>query len=382
MYIFHGLDFIEKCYLKALLKANGFKYKDNNIIATKKLKNKALNYLINNEAFDILVQNKEYIDYLFDCYFSNKFKDNASNIIFNLLMGNTNRKETINYIMIQQVKRKPKIVRFLFDSNEEFSRDEQLRKAALDSYAEGLAEKIKNNDLTKEDVEILSSIKDEKEVTDITVRIAGIAYEYLDKAKNKNDNLKQLFDICNSNYKRQSEVKMAHEYETFMASLGYTIVHPELQEKFQSFVSGQYDKRIKDLEEENERLKSQNTNTNTNTNTTQVNTQSNQSYSESIQDKLHEREKELIEREKELIEREKKLIEREKELIERERALNEREMQLEARGQSLPKNTNLGEDSFDSETQKLIAEAQLLAEGALIQGMDMEEPQASTSYHR
>ena len=359
MYIFHGLDFIEKCYLKALLKANGFKYKDNNIIATKKLKNKALNYLINNEAFDILVQNKEYIDYLFDCYFSNKFKDNASNIIFNLLMGNTNRKETINYIMIQQVKRKPKIVRFLFDSNEEFSRDEQLRKAALDSYAEGLAEKIKNNDLTKEDVEILSSIKDEKEVTDITVRIARIAYEYLDKAKNKNDNLKQLFDICNSNYKRQSEVKMAHEYETFMASLGYTIVHPELQEKFQSFVSGQYDKRIKDLEEENERLKSQNINTNTNT--TQVNTQSNQSYSESIQDKLHEREKELIER---------------------ERALNEREMQLEARGQSLPKNTNLGEDSFDSETQKLIAEAQLLAEGALIQGMDMEEPQASTSYHR
>lgn len=402
MDLFFNLSFKERFALYALVKTNGYKIKSGKIEQAKKFKSQTINSALNNKAFDRLTQNEIYINELFDNYFKGTSISSNTDIVFKALMQNPNRQNEINEIFIKQAERNPKIVRYIFQNKGDFSNNENLKNALLKSYDKGLKEKIKSNSLTKQDVEIITSVKDEKEVNEITVTLAGIAAGELKGVLGNNPNIEELYKISKDNYTKQSRVLVE---QNLKEQSWFKIIPENMKSEILSAASGEYEAKLAAKDVEIKRLKEQQTN-NLNQNAPQkteaVNTKAQTSKSleeqkieeknaeldsrEQIADMLEaqqEREQKLLDREERIQQMEQALQERSRQLEQREQELKAREQDVLAREQALSQNENSNQITapMSQSTQELLNEATQITQALQAPITELTEDSLTDKYY-
>ncbi len=402
MDLFFNLSFTERFALYALVKTNGYKIKSGKIEQAKKFKSQTINSALNNKAFDRLTQNEIYINELFDNYFKGTSISSNTDIVFKALMQNPNRQNEINEIFIKQAERNPKIVRYIFQNKGDFSNNENLKNALLKSYDKGLKEKIKSNSLTKQDVEIITSVKDEKEVNEITVTLAGIAAGELKGVLGNNPNIEELYKISKDNYTKQSRVLVE---QNLKEQSWFKIIPENMKSEILSAASGEYEAKLAAKDVEIKRLKEQQTN-NLNQNAPQkteaVNTKAQTSKSleeqkieeknaeldsrEQIADMLEaqqEREQKLLDREERIQQMEQALQERSRQLEKREQELKAREQDVLAREQALSQNENSNQITtpMSQSTQELLNEATQITQALQAPITELTEDSLTDKYY-
>lgn len=402
MDLFFNLSFTERFALYALVKTNGYKIKSGKIEQAKKFKSQTINSALNNKAFDRLTQNEIYINELFDNYFKGTSISSNTDIVFKALMQNPNRQNEINEIFIKQAERNPKIVRYIFQNKGDFSNNENLKNALLKSYDKGLKEKIKSNSLTKQDVEIITSVKDEKEVNEITVTLAGIAAGELKGVLGNNPNIEELYKISKDNYTKQSRALVE---QNLKEQSWFKIIPENMKSEILSAASGEYEAKLAAKDVEIKRLKEQQTN-NLNQNAPQkteaVNTKAQTSKSleeqkieeknaeldsrEQIADMLEaqqEREQKLLDREERIQQMEQALQERSRQLEKREQELKAREQDVLAREQALSQNENSNQITapMSQSTQELLNEATQITQALQAPITELTEDSLTDKYY-
>lgn len=402
MDLFFNLSFTERFALYALVKTNGYKIKSGKIEQANKFKSQTINSALNNKAFDRLTQNKIYINELFDNYFKGTSISSNTDIVFKALMQNPNRQNEINEIFIKQAERNPKIVRYIFQNKGDFSNNENLKNALLKSYDKGLKEKIKSNSLTKQDVEIITSVKDEKEVNEITVTLAGIAAGELKGVLGNNPNIEELYKISKDNYTKQSRALVE---QNLKEQSWFKIIPENMKSEILSAASGEYETKLAAKDVEIKRLKEQqinNLNQNTPQKTEAVNTNAQTSKSleeqkieeknaeldsrEQIADMLEaqqEREQKLLEREEKIQQMEQALQERSRQLEQREQELKAREQDVLAREQALSQNENSNQITapMSQSTQELLNEAAQITQALQEPITELSEDSLTDKYY-
>lgn len=402
MDLFFNLSFTERFALYALVKTNGYKIKSGKIEQAKKFKSQTINSALNNKAFDRLTQNEIYINELFDNYFKGTSISSNTDIVFKALMQNPNRQNEINEIFIKQAERNPKIVRYIFQNKGDFSNNENLKNALLKSYDKGLKEKIKSNSLTKQDVEIITSVKDEKEVNEITVTLAGIAAGELKGVLGNNPNIEELYKISKDNYTKQSRALVE---QNLKEQSWFKIIPENMKSEILSAASGEYEAKLAAKDVEIKRLKEQQTNhinQNAPQKTEAVNTKAQTSKSleeqkieeknaeldsrEQIADMLEaqqEREQKLLDREEKIQQMEQALQERSRQLEQREQELKAREQDILAREQALSQNENSNQITapMSQSTQELLNEATQITQALQAPITELTEDSLTDKYY-
>ena len=335
-------------------------------------------------------------------YFKGTSISSNTDIVFKALMQNPNRQNEINEIFIKQAERNPKIVRYIFQNKGDFSNNENLKNALLKSYDKGLKEKIKSNSLTKQDVEIITSVKDEKEVNEITVTLAGIAAGELKGVLGNNPNIEELYKISKDNYTKQSRALVE---QNLKEQSWFKIIPENMKSEILSAASGEYEAKLAAKDVEIKRLKEQQTN-NLNQNAPQkteaVNTKAQTSKSleeqkieeknaeldsrEQIADMLEaqqEREQKLLDREERIQQMEQALQERSRQLEKREQELKAREQDVLAREQALSQNENSNQITapMSQSTQELLNEATQITQALQAPITELTEDSLTDKYY-